>query len=129
MNKGDRIDFTYYRSGGSMKKFVTMFMVLALASLALADTHVKGYTRKDGTYVPGHYRSDPDGNKANNWSTKGNVNPYTGKEGTRTYGGQYGGSSSNGTTERSSSCRTVYVSGGYDSYGTYQAGRYMTVCD
>lgn len=112
-----------------MKKFLAIFVILALASLAFSDTWVNGYTRKDGTHVSGHYRSDPDGNKSNNWSTKGNVNPYTGKEGTRTYGGQYGGSSSYGTNERSSSCRTVYVSGGYDSYGTYHAGRYTTVCD
>jgi len=45
---------------------------------------VKGYTRKDGTYVQPHNRSAPDGNFNNNWSTKGNVNPYTGKEGTKT---------------------------------------------
>jgi len=44
---------------------------------------VKGYTRKDGTYVAPHVRSRPDGNFDNNWSTKGNVNPYTGKPGTR----------------------------------------------
>jgi hypothetical protein len=28
-------------------------------------------------------RSAPNGTKADNWSSKGNVNPYTGKEGTR----------------------------------------------
>jgi hypothetical protein len=42
---------------------------------------VRGYIRKDGTYVPPHYRTSPDGSKANNWSTKGNVNPFTGKPG------------------------------------------------
>lgn len=42
---------------------------------------VRGYVRKDGTYVPPHYRSAPDGNFSNNWSTVGNVNPYTGEEG------------------------------------------------
>ena len=42
---------------------------------------VKGYTRKDGTYVQPHHRSAPDGNFYNNWSTTGNVNPYTGEEG------------------------------------------------
>lgn len=46
--------------------------------------HVRGYTRKDGTYVRPHYRSRPDGNFSNNWSTKGNVNPYTGETGTKT---------------------------------------------
>lgn len=46
------------------------------------SVHVRGYTRKDGTYVAPHERSAPDSSKANNWSTKGNVNPYTGKPGT-----------------------------------------------
>jgi len=41
------------------------------------------YTKKDGTYVAPHHRSAPDGSKSNNWSTKGNENPYTGKPGTK----------------------------------------------
>lgn len=49
----------------------------------LADVYVRGYTRKNGTYVAGHYRSSPDSSRANNWSTYGNVNPYTGKVGTK----------------------------------------------
>ncbi len=48
-----------------------------------SSTHVRGYTKKDGTYVAPHRRSAPDKSKANNWSTKGNVNPYTGKDGTK----------------------------------------------
>lgn len=51
-------------------------------STASADTYVNGYYRKDGTYVKPHYRSDPNGSKMDNWSTKGNVNPYTGQIGT-----------------------------------------------
>ncbi|HEU4583280.1 MAG TPA: hypothetical protein VFS67_33715 [Polyangiaceae bacterium] len=51
---------------------------------------VRGYVRKDGTYVAPHYRSAPDGNFWNNWSTRGNVNPYTGKPGTRTQPGPSG---------------------------------------
>src|SRR4030095_5529277 len=47
-----------------------------------SETRVGGYTRKDGTYVAPHQRTTPDGTKGNNWSTKGNVNPYTGKPGT-----------------------------------------------
>ncbi len=43
--------------------------------------YVRGYTRQDGTYVQPHYRSAPDGNIYNNWSTRGNVNPYTGEPG------------------------------------------------
>lgn len=47
------------------------------------STYVHSYIKKDGTYVQGHMRSTPDGNFNNNWSTKGNVNPYTGEEGTK----------------------------------------------
>jgi len=45
------------------------------------DVWVNGYYRSDGTYVRPHYRSAPDGNVWNNWSTRGNINPYTGKPG------------------------------------------------
>jgi len=57
---------------------------LAFAKGKGGSVSVRGYVRKDGTYVAPHYRSAPDGNFNNNWSTKGNVNPYTGKEGTKT---------------------------------------------
>jgi len=48
-----------------------------------SSTSVRGYTRKDGTHVAPHQRSKADGDFKNNWSTKGNQNPNTGKEGTR----------------------------------------------
>ena len=60
------------------------FLIIFLTSYdSIAATRVRGYFRKDGTYVAPHYRSAPDGNFWNNWSTKGNVNPYTGKPGTK----------------------------------------------
>jgi hypothetical protein len=40
---------------------------------------VKGYTRRDGTYVQPHTRSAPDRNPTNNYSFPGNYNPNTGK--------------------------------------------------
>ncbi len=46
-------------------------------------TSVRGYVKKDGTYVQPHKRSAPDGSFSNNWTTKGNVNPYTGGSGTK----------------------------------------------
>lgn len=57
--------------------------VLALTGVAdaVAQVRVKGYTRKDGTYVAPHYRSSPNSSKYDNYSTKGNYNPYTGKAG------------------------------------------------
>lgn len=61
---------------------------LTVVSPALADTFVNGHFRRDGTYVEPHYCSTPDGNFRNNWSTRGNVNPYTGQWGTRQYPSQ-----------------------------------------
>ena len=46
-------------------------------------THVSAYTKKDGTRVQAHDRSKADRTKSNNWSTKANVNPETGKAGTK----------------------------------------------
>ena len=63
---------------------VCVFALFAWVSSAIAeDTYVRGYYRKDGTYVAPHYRSAPDRSYNNNWSTSPNVNPYTGKRGTR----------------------------------------------
>ena len=44
---------------------------------------IKGYTKKDGTYVEPSHAKDPNNSRSDNWSAKGNVNPYTGKEGTK----------------------------------------------
>ena len=59
-------------------------MTVLLLGVAYADsTYVQGHTTKNGTYVPGHMRTTPNSSKLDNWSTKGNVNPYTGKKGTK----------------------------------------------
>ena len=63
-----------------MKKILIAIAVL-LSFNAFADTYVRGYTKQNGTYVEPHYRSSPNGTTLDNYSTKGNVNPYTGKEG------------------------------------------------
>ncbi len=47
-----------------------------------AQVRVRGYYRKDGTYVRPHIRSWPDGNPYNNYSFPGNYNPNTGKTST-----------------------------------------------
>ena len=44
---------------------------------------VRGYTKKNGTYVAPHRKTSPDKAKSNNYDSKGNVNPNTGKEGTK----------------------------------------------
>jgi hypothetical protein len=58
-------------------------VTLALVGAAQAQVHVRGYTRKDGTYVAPYTRTAPDNTINNNYSTYPNVNPYTGQEGTR----------------------------------------------
>ncbi|MBY4768946.1 hypothetical protein [Burkholderia ambifaria] len=46
-----------------------------------SDQTVNGYSRSDGTYVQPYHRTAPDGNPYNNYSTQGNVNPYSGQRG------------------------------------------------
>lgn len=60
-------------------------LVVALSVAADAQTRVRGYYRSNGTYVAPHYRSYSDGSFSNNWSTRGNYNPYTGQPGYRSY--------------------------------------------
>lgn len=51
-------------------------------SSSSGEHYVSGYTRSNGTYVAGHHQTNPNGTKYDNWSSKGNVNPYTGQPGT-----------------------------------------------
>lgn len=68
--------------------FLSFLLVVCLATLDAfgaskgGSVSIRGHVRKDGTYVAPHFRSAPDGNFYNNWSTKGNVNPYTGQAAT-----------------------------------------------
>lgn len=43
--------------------------------------YVKGYTKKNGTQVEGYFRTKRNSSKSDNFSSKGNRNPYTGKKG------------------------------------------------
>lgn len=80
------------------------------------EVSVRGYYRRDGTYVAPHKRTAADGNFYNNWSTYGNVNPYTGRPGTRTNPpAGYG--------------EDVWVNGYFRSDGTYVPGHYRTAPD
>jgi len=67
-----------------MKKaiFAILVMPLLLSGGAMADQYVRGYTKSNGTYVQPHYRSAPDSSRSDNYSSQGNVNPYTGQHGT-----------------------------------------------
>ncbi len=44
---------------------------------------VKGHFKKNGQYVQPHRATNPTQTQRDNWSSKPNVNPYTGKPGTK----------------------------------------------
>jgi hypothetical protein len=65
-------------------KNLAVLCIAVLASSAWAQTYVKPHVNRDGTYTEGHYRSNPNNTERDNYGTKGNYNPYTGQDGTRT---------------------------------------------
>jgi len=67
-----------------MKKlFFIAFLFVVANSFAQSSTYVSGYTNSNGTYVAGYYRTTPNSTRYDNYSTVGNVNPYTGSYGTK----------------------------------------------
>jgi len=62
-----------------------LFALMMFVTFSFADEYVHGYTRRDGTQVDGYHRSSPNGTVTDNYSYKGNTNPYTGSQGTDTY--------------------------------------------
>lgn len=68
-------------------KLTIIFIAACALSMGVAakgGSHsVRGHVTKNGTYVQPHHATNRDSTKANNYSQKGNVNPYTGKEGTK----------------------------------------------
>ena len=68
-----------------MKKVMLSLIaiLLVVASYGQGQTYVHGYTKSNGTYVEGHYRTLPNFTRNDNWSTIGNTNPYTGVAGTK----------------------------------------------
>ena len=65
-----------------MKKILLLFFAFfATYFLYSQDVYVNGYNTSNGTYVESHYRTAPNSTINDNYSTVGNVNPYTGKAG------------------------------------------------
>ena len=49
-----------------------------------SNSHTRqGYTTSTGTYVPPSHATNPNSTTSDNYSTRGNLNPYTGAVGTR----------------------------------------------
>jgi len=65
-----------------LKKLLCFFILTIILDpiiLEAGRVSVRGYYRKDGTYVQPHYRTSSDGNPYNNYSYPGNLNPTTDK--------------------------------------------------
>ncbi len=68
-----------------MKHILRLLVFLALGwfATAQADEYVNGYFKKDGTYVQGYMKSTPNSTNRDNYSTQGNINPYSNSSGTK----------------------------------------------
>lgn len=70
-----------------MKKIIIQGLALLTMTVAASSTEaaqrVCGYMKKSGTYVMPHYKSNRDHTKRNNYSTKGNFNPYSFRKGSK----------------------------------------------
>ena len=68
-----------------MRYILAFALVFSLPAYAKPPktVQVDGHVKKDGTYVPPHNRTSPNSTTSDNWSTSPNVNPYTGKQGTK----------------------------------------------
>lgn len=68
-----------------MKKALHLIfcLITALTAFGQGEHYVQPYTRSNGTYVEGHYRTNPNATKNDNYSTFPNINPHTGKMGTK----------------------------------------------
>lgn len=68
-----------------MKYLMTAAMVVGLSVASAKGSHsVKAHVTKKGAYVQAHHATNPNKTQRDNWSSKPNVNPYTGKDGTKT---------------------------------------------
>lgn len=70
----------------TMRIVLTTLGLLTIVLGSGADARsvkVRAHVTKQGEVVQVHERTEPDRSKLNNWSTKGNTNPTTGKAGTK----------------------------------------------
>jgi hypothetical protein len=77
------------------KKLFVLFLLLSLVSTQLLpvgtafarsnphSTYVHGYTKQNGTHISGYHRTVANHTKLDNYSHKGNYNPWTHKYGTK----------------------------------------------
>lgn len=109
-----------------MKQLLLILVVLISyqTSFAQGQVYVNGYYRSNGTYVEGYYRTAPNSTKNDNWSTVGNVNPYTGVEGTKPGDGGNSSSSYYNNSYTPSYNSTDYNNSSNNSYNSYPSSNY-----
>ena len=56
-------------------------LVICSTGADAADVQARGYTTKRGTYVMPSMRTSRNRSRTDNWSSRPNVNPYTGRTG------------------------------------------------
>jgi hypothetical protein len=66
-----------------MKIILALLINITFIAECGATTNVHGYSKRNGSYVSPHRRTDSNHTQRDNWSTKGNINPDTGKKGTK----------------------------------------------
>ena len=115
-----------------MRRFITLILAILISVIGVfgqtnsKHVKVKGYYRKDGTYVQPHYRTAPNSTNRDNFSTKGNVNPYTGKAGyitpdSKSYNYP---NNTNSTTKSNSNNSYNYYNSSSSSYNNYSYSLY-----
>ncbi|MFA6392589.1 MAG: hypothetical protein WCW54_00680 [Candidatus Paceibacterota bacterium] len=67
----------------SILGFLLLGLFVSVSSVEAKTVKVKGYFKPSTMkYVAPSYRTSPNKTKLDNYSTKGNYNPYSGKKGT-----------------------------------------------
>lgn len=64
---------------------VTAIILSCFTTFAQGQKKINGYVKSNGTYVKSHYRTNANNKFSDNWSTKPNANPHTGKVGTKKF--------------------------------------------
>lgn len=64
-----------------MKRAFLAVLLITLSAAVFADETVRGYVRRDGTYVAPSHRTESNQFRFDNYSSQGNTNPYTGQAG------------------------------------------------
>lgn len=98
-----------------IRYIILSLTTLMFFALSFSATYVNGYTKKDGTYVSGYYRTSANNTTDDNYSTSGNTNLFTGENGTK-----------KDTYDENSSFTTssTWVDGHYTKKGNYIPGHY-----